>query len=169
MNWLTLGIVVILATAAQTSVAAWIQVHGACPWFLFIVAMFYGMHFPMVQAGLAGWVLGMAGDLTSQGPMGAQSLGLALAAMGASRLRDLVVVENPMVQIAAAAALCWVTYAAIITYDAWRSGWAGWTVGMSLTQAAWLAGYTALLTPYLFWLLKRASRPIGLPSPTRRR
>jgi len=169
VHWLGLVIVTLLAAAVQTSLAGWMEVQGARPSFLFIVAMFYGMHQPMVQAGIAGWALGLAGDLTSQGPMGIQSLTLALAAMAASRLRGLIVVENPIVQLLVTGLLCWASYSVIIGCNAWRDGRAGWSLGRSVTAAAWTAGYTALLTPYLFWLLRRVSHLLALPPGRRRR
>jgi len=162
LRWLPLGVVAAVCAVMQGTLGAWIEVQGARPSFLFMAVTFYGLHSPTVNAGIAGWVLGLAADLTSEAHFGVQSLTFALAGMAASRLRSLFVAENPIVQICITGLLCWASYTAIFLIDAWRSNWSAWGPGRLAVIAAWTALYTAVLTPYAHWLGGRISGWLGL-------
>jgi rod shape-determining protein MreD len=169
VHWFGLVIVTIVVAAAQTSISPLLTIKGVGPSFLLVAAVFYGFRWPVWEAGIAGWALGLAGDLTSAGPIGAHSLSFAAAAMIASRLGSVLTADRAVVQIVATGVLGWLSYSLIFLHGAWRGGWAAWSPGVSLERAAWVAGYTAVLSPYLFWLLARGVPLLSLQPHERRR
>jgi len=148
-------IVTIVVAAAQTSIGPLLTIKGVGPSFLMVAAVYYGFRWPPAEAGIAGWSLGLAADLTSAGPIGAHSLSFAVAGMIASRLRGILMTEHPVSQILVTGILSWMAYSLIFVHGAWRDAWAVWSLAGSLERAGWVAAYTAVLSPYLFWLLER--------------
>ena len=170
MHWVGLGIITVVLAAAQTSIGSWIAVQGAAPSFLFIAAVIYGFRWTRNEAGIAGWVLGMAADMTSANSIGPQALGFALSAVAANRLRSVLMVDNPIAQLATVGLLGWLTFAGMLVYEALlKTGWNGWSIGTCLRRAAWMAGYTAMLAPSLFWLMDRILPAFGLHLESKRR
>lgn len=169
MHWFGLVIVTIVVAAVQTSVGHLMAIKDAYPSFLLVTAVYYGFRWPAAEAGIAGWALGLAADLTSLGPIGAHSLSFALVAMVASRLRNIVMTDHPLAQILVTGLLGWLAYSLIFAHGAWRDSWSVWSFGLSLKRAGWVALYTAVLAPYLFWLLERAVPLLSLQPHTRRR
>jgi hypothetical protein len=76
--------------------------------------------------------------------------------------------NHPVVQIVMTGVLGWLAYSVVYLHGAWQSGWS-WSFGASLQRAGWVALYTAVLAPYLFWLLERTVPLLGLQPHTRRR
>ncbi len=169
MQWFGLVIVTIVVAAAQTTLGHLLAIKGVHPSFLLVAAVYYGFRWPVSEAGIAGWVLGLAADLTSGGLIGIQSLCFALAAMIASRLRGVLLIDHPVAQILTTGLLGWGAYSLTFVWLAWRGGWTAWPFGMSLRAAGWFALYTAVLAPYLFWLLERLVPILGLQPQARRR
>jgi rod shape-determining protein MreD len=169
VHWFGLVIVTIVVAAAQTSVGSLLTIHGVGPSFLLATAVWYGFRWPVWEAGIAGWSLGLAADLTSAGPIGAHSLSFAVAAMIASRSGSLLMTDRAVCQILVTGCVGWLAYSLIFVHGAWRDGWAAWSLGVSLERAAWVAAYTAVLSPYLFWLLARAVPLLSLQPHGRRR
>ncbi len=169
MHWFGLVIVTIVVAAAQTSVGSLLTINMVAPSFLLVTAVYYGFRWSATEAGIAGWALGLAADLTGASPIGAHSLCFALAAVIASRLRSVVMTDHPLAQMLVTGLLGWLAYSVIFTHAAWRDGWTTWSFGLSLKRAGWVALYTALLAPYLFWLLERAVPLLGLQPHSRRR
>jgi rod shape-determining protein MreD len=169
VHWLGLVIVTVVVAAAQTTIGSRMAIKGVAPSFLLVTAVYYGFRWPTAAAGIAGWTLGLAGDLTSLGQIGAQSLSLAVVAMAASRLRSVLMTDRPAAQILTTGVLGWMAYSLILAYGAWRLGSTGWSFGASLRTAGYYALYSAVLAPYLFWLLERAVPMLGLQPQARRR
>jgi rod shape-determining protein MreD len=165
-----LAIITVILAVAQTTVPSWMQFHGAVPSLLFIAAISYGFRWPMVEAGIAGWVLGMVADITSANPIGGQGLGFALSAIAANRLRSILTADNPIAQLLTVGILGWLTFSGVRIYERLVSlGLRGWSLGSCIQWGAWTAGYTALLTPYLFWILNRIPPLLGLRVEGKRR
>lgn len=170
MHWIGLAIITIILAVAQTALRPWIQVNDAAPSLLFIAAVGYGFRWPMIEAGIAGWVLGTVADITSSNPVGPQGLGFALSAVAASRLRSVIVTDNPIAQLLTVGLLGWVTFSGVRIYERLvNMGLSGWSLSSCLRWACWMAGYTALLTPYLFWILNRILPLLGLRLESKRR
>lgn len=170
MQWITLGIITLVLAVAQTMVRSWMEIQGVVPSLLFIAAVGYGFRWPLVQAGIAGWVLGMVADITSSNPIGPQGLAFALSAMAAYRLRSVIMVENPIAQLLTVGALGWATFSGVRVYERLINlGLSGWSMGSCLRWGAQMAIYTALLTPYLFWILERILPVAGLRAEGKRR
>lgn len=170
MHWVGLAIITIVLAAAQTSVSPWVAIHGAVPSLLFIAAIRYGFRWPMIEAGIAGWVLGMAADITSASPIGPQALGFTLSAIAANRLRTVVMADHPIAQILTVGLLSWGTFCGVRIYDNLVSlGLSGWSLTECVRWAGWMAGLTALLSPYLFWILDRILPLVGMRMEGKRR
>lgn len=170
MHWIGLGIITIVLAVVQATIRPWMEVHGAVPSLLFIAAISYGFRWPTIEAGIAGWVLGMVADITSANPVGPQGLGFALSAVAANRLRNVILVDNPFAQLLTVAALGWLTFSGVRIYERLVNvGLGGWSLSSCLRWAGWMAGYTALLTPYLFWILDRILPLLGLRVEGKRR
>jgi rod shape-determining protein MreD len=169
VRWFGLVIVTIVVAAGQTTVGHLMAINKVTPSFLLIAAVYYGFRWPTAEAGIAGWALGLAADLTGITPIGSQSLTYALAAMSASRLRLVLMTNHPMAQILVTGILGWLAYSVVSVHGAWQGGWKVWSFGASLERAGWVALYTAVLAPYLFWLLERFVPLLGLQPHTRRR
>ncbi len=169
MHWFGLVIVTIVVAAAQTSIGSLMAIKGVPPSFLLVAAVYYGFRWPASEAGIAGWALGLAADLTSIGPIGAHSLTFALAAMVASQLRNVLMTNHPVAQILVTGLLGWLAYGLIFMYGKWQGVWPAWSLGTCLRSAGAYALYSAVLAPYLFWLLERAVPLLGLQPHSRRR
>ncbi len=170
MRWIGLAIIALILAVAQIFVRSWMEVHAAVPSLLFIAAIRYGFGSPVVEAGIAGWVLGMVADITSANPIGPQAIGFALSAMAAQRMRSVVMVDNPIAQLLIVSLLGWLTFSGISIYEHLADlGLHGWSLAECLRWAGWTAGYTALLTPYLFWILDRMWPALGLRVESKRR
>lgn len=170
VRWFGLVIVTIVVAAAQTTVAHLMSINKVEPSFLLVAAIYYGWRWPTAEAGIAGWTLGLAADLTGvTTPIGSQSLMFAVAAMAASRLRPVLMTNHPMAQILVTGMLGWLAYSVVYVHGAWQGGWQVWSFGAGLERAGWVALYTAVLAPYLFWLLERFVPLLGLQPQTRRR
>ncbi len=168
MRWVGLIIVTVVVAAAQTSIGPLLTIKGVGPSFLLVAAVYYGFRWPVSEAGIAGWSLGLAADLTSAGSIGAHSLSFAVAAMIASRLRAILMTDHAVAQILVTGLLGWLAYSLIFVHAGWRDGWTAWSLGASLERAAWVAAYTAVLSPYLFWLLERGVPLLSLQPHGRR-
>lgn len=170
MHWVGLALIAVILAALQTSVGSWIRVQDTAPSFLFIAAIGYGFRWTRVEAGIAGWVLGMAADIASAVPLGPQSLTFALAALAAHRLRSVVMVDSPLAQLLTVGALGWATFTVVHSYGMLvAAGWQAWSLAASARWALGAAAYTALLTPYLFWILDRILPLLGLRAEGKRR
>lgn len=169
MHWFGLVIVTIVVAAAQTSIGSLMAIKGVPPSFLLVTAVYYGFRWPASEAGIAGWALGLAADLTGATPIGAQSLSFALVAMIASQLRNILMTDHPLAQVLVTGLLGWLAYSLVYVHSAWWGGWPGWSFALCLKRAGWVALYSAVLAPYLFWLLERAVPLLGLQPHSRRR
>ncbi len=145
-----------------------------------IVAVFMALHVRSgFHAALAGWVLGLAVDLTAiSAPSGVTAVGpmpiaFAVAAALIFQIREAFFYERPAPQVFLALIFClvahgiWVTVQAGLTLIPWATGEVSWEgYGRMLLQAVALAIYTAVLMPLghpgLRWLRKwLISMPTG--------
>jgi len=120
------------------------------------------------DAMIAGWVLGLAVDLTSGGGIGAMtvvgpmSIAYCLLAWQLWRVREAFFRERAVTQIvltlffALAAHFIWVTVQALAAPGKVTFG----DYGLALIQAAGIACYTALLMPLAHFALIRVQRVI---------
>lgn len=168
MHWVSFFILLYLAAVVQSTVAPAAAIHHARPDFMVILAVFYALMAPGQDAVLACWIVGLMMDLMSLGYEGRANVGLHAASLGAAgwlivRVRSLTLRESVGTQLfftfSATAAVSMLA-GAYMMYAA--RAWNLWAqvVGQSLFTAA----YTAMLAPYLHWMLRRLRGPLGMPS-----
>jgi cell shape-determining protein MreD len=124
------------------------------------------------HAALAGWVLGLAVDLTAGGvtAVGPMPIAYAAAAAMVFQIREAFFYERPAPQVFLTLLFClvahgiWVTLQAVLAFG--EVSWEGY--GRMLLQAAALAVYTAVLMPLAYLGLRRIRKWLT-PVPTGRR
>ena len=127
---------------------------------LVVILAFRGSH---GQAPLAGWVLGLIKDLSSQSPLGGYAFAFGLAAWGIVRLRELFFGDNPM-------SLMFITFVAgflveqfVLIICLLKNIFTGEDYGTLSTVIAFSTLLTAALVPYGQWVVMRFHRQLGLP------
>ncbi len=168
MRWILVGIVGYVGLVIQTSVfrpgglAIPIDGHWTRPDLVLIVALFIALYFQRHEVFIATWCLGLAADLVSvSGRLGVQALlyGALLTALSAVRgslNRGWVLTQSAL------------TFATVLVihfgwYVATRYfGGAPAAILRSVEESALDAALTAILAPYVFWLLLRLRGPLGI-------
>jgi rod shape-determining protein MreD len=172
MRWipiLLLAYVLVLLQATVGDVLTWTgaPIGAIGPDLLAVAAVFLALYAPtLADAMLAGWVLGLALDLSTAGsPAGAtavgpMALGYAFAAAIIFQMREAVFRERKTTQMLLALLFCGVSHGLWITLQSLLSwgevSWSGY--GRLWAQAGALAAYTALLMPLGYAGLKRLRR-----------
>lgn len=172
MRWIPFVILAWLLVIVQTTLGRVLTLSGTPigsigPDLLAIVAVFVALQARSGQdAALAGWVLGLALDLTAAGGVasptviGPMPIAYALASGLIYWLREAVFRERALIQALLAALFCLVAHGIWVTAQSLRAaGQMTWSAyGEVLVQAVALAVYTALLTPLGYWALRRVRR-----------
>ncbi len=180
MRWIPFLIAAYVATLVQTTLASELRLHGlgvgsVGPDLLAVVAVFVALHVrSTADAMLAGWVLGMALDLTAAGgPGGTTALGplaivYVLAAGGVHRVREALFRERIGTQALLGLTFCAVTHGAAASVQALLAlGSMTWAFyGQMLLQVLANSAYTAVLTPVGCWGLRRI-QPLLMTAPAR--
>ncbi len=180
MKWVPFIILTYLVMLAQCTVGGLLTfsvkaIGTVGPDLLAIVAVFMALHVRSgFHAALAGWVLGLAVDLTTVSAaggvtaVGPMPIAFAVAAALIFQIREAFFFERPAPQVFLALIFClvahgiWVTFQAVLAFR--DVSWEGY--GQTLLQAVALAIYTAVLMPLghpgLRWLRKwLISMPTG--------
>ncbi len=172
MKWVPFIILTYLVMLAQCTVGGILTfsvtaIGTVGPDLLAIVAVFMALHVRSgFHAALAGWVLGLAVDLTTISAaggvtaVGPMPIAFAVAAALIFQIREAFFYERPIPQVFLALIFClvahgiWVTFQAVLAFG--EVSWEGY--GRMLLQAVALAIYTAVLMPLgyrgLRWLGK---------------
>lgn len=90
MSWAGLAAAVIVAVLLQTTVCQMGELPLVDVDLLLILALIYGLLAPVQHARIAGWIIGFAYDLTSEGPLGIYALALGLTALLLTLMREVV-------------------------------------------------------------------------------
>ncbi len=158
-------ILALLTLLVQGTLVPQLEVAGARPDLLFILAVHYALWGPWPDAALAGWVLGLLVDLQSHGRVGLHAFAFGAAAWAIVRVRQILFRDHWMAQIVVTFVFCMIVRVGVTAYDTYRGGdlsvpfWSETIFGVSL--------YTAMFTPVLHWPLIRIHRWTGL-KPTQR-
>ena len=168
MRWLLVAIIAYVLVVIETAVflpgglAVEVDAHPVRPDLLLALGLFLAFFFPPREVFVAGWFLGLASDLVSvAGRLGLKALLFCLVLYLVSHLRGNLPRQRAIVQFAVA----------LVTVFAVR--WV-WHLATALVGGAWPpvlrsaeisfldALYTAVLAPYLFWILLLLRSPLGL-------
>ena len=163
MRLLPLVVAGLLLAVAQTTIVPplWIctSVGFLGPEVMATLAVFMALRVRnWADAGLAGWVLGLAMDLTLSGEgLGLLSLLYAVGAIGLFSVRELFYRERVLTQVLLSLLFTLFVYQIWTIYQAAMYGSPG-GFGARAAQAAGLAVYTGLVAPIMFALYGRAQR-----------
>jgi len=168
MRWILVGILGYVSLAIQTAVfrpgglAVPIHGHWTRPDLVLTVALFVALYFQRHEVFIVTWCLGLGADLVSvSGRLGVQALLYCalLTTLSAARSglnRGWVLTQSAL------------TFAAVLVvhvgwYLATRYfGGADLAMLRSVEESALDAALTAILAPYVFWLLLRLRGPLGI-------
>ena len=88
MSWVGLLAAVIVTLLMQTTVCRMGDLPLIALDLMLVLALVYGLLAPVHDARLAGWIIGLATDLMTDGPIGIYALALGLTALLATQLRE---------------------------------------------------------------------------------
>jgi len=170
-------VVLVQTTAGRILTFALPSVGFVSPDLAAIVAVFLALYAASAtDAMLAGWMLGLAVDLTAAGGpghatvVGPMALAYALAAGGLVRVREAFFRERALTQALLAMTFClachaaWVSVQSLLNYHelAWSDYW------RMMSQVVLSSLYSAALTPLVHYLLARRGRWFLKVAPPRR-
>ncbi len=164
MRWLPFLLAVLAGVILQTTVlqALWLPtpVGWIGPEVLAATAVFVALYARNgVEAALAGWILGMAVDLTLSGEgMGLLAILYAAATAGIFRIRRAFFREKVMTQMLLTAAFCLAVYGAWTGYELLLTSAPAADFWRRCVQTLGLSVYTALLAPLAHAAMKRMQR-----------
>ena len=90
MSWAGLAAAVVVAVLLQTTVCQMGELPLVDVDLLLTLALVYGLLAPVQHARIAGWIIGFAYDLTTEGPLGIHALALGLTALLLTLMRESV-------------------------------------------------------------------------------
>jgi len=181
MRWIIFLILTYLALVLQTTLVPVVTVTlfglRAGPELLAVFAVFVALHVREgTDAMVAGWILGLAVDLTSAGGavtatvVGPMSIAYAVAAGGVYRARELFFRERRMTQFILALGFCLFSHWLWVTLQSLRAGGISRSAyGQLLLQVLLVSLYTAAVMPLASIGLVRLQRWIIAAPTTRRR
>jgi len=168
VRWLLVAILgyacLVLQTAAfrPGGLAVHVFGHSMRPDLVLLLGLFLALYVEPYEIFVVAWVLGMASDLVSvTGRLGLQALLFCLALTGLSYLRGNLNRERILVQMGLAlGAVLAIHFLGYVATQFLQGS------PMSILQAAAKAlldaVYSAVLAPYLFWLLQLLRGPLGV-------
>lgn len=166
MKWVPFTILAIIAIVLQTSVVRYVEIQSIRPDLVLVLAVHYALWGPWPEAAIAGWLMGLLVDLQSSEPdrIGLHAFCFGGAAWLILRVRQVVFREHAVTQFLVTLASCLLIQVVVGLYHRWGRTVLG---GGFWSPVLLTALYTALLAPYVHWLLIRLGRWTGL-RPTHR-
>ncbi|MCK5114837.1 MAG: rod shape-determining protein MreD [Phycisphaerae bacterium] len=161
MRWVGFGIFAYLFVMVQMTLGNILTLDRLAmgpvgPDFLVIFALFIAFNArDVIDAMLAGWVLGMLIDLTTGGGgscVGPMAILYSFVTWGAFSIREGIYSERALTQVIVAGLFCIITHGLWITIQslvAFKLSWGGY--GAMLLQVFFSGLYTAVLTPMVYF------------------
>jgi rod shape-determining protein MreD len=163
MGWIAFAILAALGIVLQTSVVPHLDIRGVYPDLLLVIAIFYILCAPRLDACIAAWFLGLATDLASHGNVGPMAFAYGAMALLLVRLREFLVRDHPLTHLFLSLLMAWVVQVWAHTYDAICYAPGGrWFSGSMLVDSLSAAAYTAAVAPYVIWLLIQSRSWLGM-------
>lgn len=165
MNWVGFAVLVYLVTVIQTSVAPFLAVHSIRPDFMTIVAVFFGLYARPADAMLGCWIIGLLIDLCSlshpvRANVGLHALVLGLLGLFMVKTRGVTFREGMVSHLIYTFVVCFLLTLAVRVHTTWDGPDTALTRHMAV--ALYTAIYTALLAPYVHFVLRRLRSMLGL-------
>ncbi len=175
MRWLFVAILaytcLIIETAAFRPGGLAVQVdgHWVRPDMMLLVGMFLAFFFEPRHVFVAGWGLGLASDIVSvAGRLGLKALLFCLALYLVTYARTVISRTRPLTQFLVCLVVVFAVHLVWYVTTLLVSG-AGLSPVRSAEASALDALYSAVLAPYLFWLMLLLRSPLGIVAAESRR
>ncbi|MCX5671915.1 MAG: rod shape-determining protein MreD [Planctomycetota bacterium] len=173
MRWLLVAILAYACLVLQTAafrpggLAVPVDGHWARPDLVLLLGLFLALYLEPYEVFVVGWCLGLASDVVSvSGRLGVQALLVSLVLTGLSHGRGAFRRTRVLTQFLLAFGVVAATH--LLWYLATRYlEDASPAIGRSIEQALLDALYAAVLAPYLFWVLERLRRALGVADESR--
>lgn len=166
MRWFNFAILAFVTLVAQSGVSGMCWLLGSwhvVPDLLLMLAVVIAFRGPAEHVPIAGWVLGLAKDLSCDSALGSYALAFGVATLVIAQLRELFYGERAitLIIITLAASLFvehFVVLIGLIRGDIGVSYYR--SVGIAVVVSSMV---TAALSPYEQWLIMKLHRQIGVP------
>jgi len=175
MRWLLVAIQAYACLVVETSafrpgvLAVQVDEHWVRPDLMLVLGMFLAFYFEPGHVFIAGWLLGLASDIVSvAGRLGLKAILFCLALYLVSHMRTNITRTRPLTQFFACLVLVFAVHLVWYVTTLLVSGAGLWLL-RSAEASALDALYSAVLAPYLFWLLMLIRAPLGVVTSEARR
>lgn len=169
MRWIAFAILLYLTTILQTSLAPFVDIQTIQPDFMLILAVHYALMAGRWDGPLACWFIGLTVDLTGlsyaeHSTLGVNAFAYGLIGLLIVRIREFTFRESPMTPlfiafVAKSGLALFVGLHMLYALGAWPRWKEVIWIGL------WSASYSAVLAPYVHWLLGRLRKPLGFELP----
>ena len=163
MRWISFAIIAVMCLTLHTTLAQRLAVWGAWPDAILVMVVFFGMHAKRWDAVIAGWTLGVMGDLASMERFGLLSLTYALVALAVQSSREWMFRYHPLTHFSVTFAAGLVTQCVFWMYTVMTTdspAGQSWSVGPVA-----IAFYSGLCALPVHAVLLRMSSWLGLDAP----
>ena len=167
MRWLGFAICAALVLTLQTTVAWRLEIRGAQPEWMLVLAVFFALHARSVDALIGAWLLGALMDNYSMARFGLLSGCYALSTLAIYAARNHVFRDNPLTHFAVTFVAAAAVGAMVAVYRVAVGGEAGSSVPAAAGSVLLGAVYTAVWAPPLHHLLLKFPGLLGIRSPRR--
>ncbi len=169
MRWIAFLILAGVTIVLQTTIVYRLELSQGAPDLMFIVAMLYALHAPSPDAMIAAWVLGFITDLFWPGRVGVHAFSYGLLALVVVQFRDSMFRDHPLTSLFVTLVCAWIAHLLAGVHYMIFHPQAERTMVAVLLHATVTAMFTAILAPYVHWLLIRMRALLGLLPPHRLR
>ena len=169
MRWYLFAVIAFVTVILQTtfftegSLDINISQQSVLPDILLILGMFVALSCRPFEAAISGWFLGFAMDIySSAGRLGLAAIIFAVCLSGLAHIRGEIVKTRIVTQFIVALAVTFAVH--LIRYMAlYGMGESVMGFWMAVRISFFDGVYTAVLAPYIFWLLHKVRGPLRLP------
>ena len=165
MRWVLFAVALYIVVVLQTAVTPLLSLHAVRPDLTALLAIHIALAGPAVDAVLAAWIIGLAVDLNgaafgSHANVGANALAYSLTALLILRLRSVFFRDHAstyfFLALVGTFSIQTVTTLHMLYVTDQMS-----RLAEGLMVSAYTAIFTAAVSPYAFWVLRRARNVLG--------
>lgn len=120
VRWVSFGICLLFVLICQTTLASQVGIWDVRPDWLLVLVVFFSLYSTRVDAAIAGWVIGLAADMTSVERVGLSSMTYLVAALMVNSVRDMVFLRNAGTHFVVTLSAGLMVQLVISLYRAWR-------------------------------------------------
>jgi rod shape-determining protein MreD len=166
MRWVLFGVVLYLAIIVQTALVPYVALHSVRPDLVVLLAVHVALAAPPADALLAAWVAGLAVDLCGLGlgertNLGANALAYGMVALLVVRLRSLVFRDHASTYFIAAFGAAFLIHVLVALHLLYATQQMDRALDATVASL-YAAAYTAFVSPYAYWALRRARGVLGI-------